>query len=141
MSTTPAAIGRISSCWRYPVKSFQGVEVDALEAGSTGPVGDRAWGIVDASGGHVLSATRVKALLDGRATDESLTLPDGRTFTLASGDAELDAALSDWLGRPVRLARPVEVDDVSYEMTFDPPDDDADYFEIPVPEGSFVDLA
>lgn len=141
MTATPESSGTVAECWRYPVKSFQGLPAERIEIGPAGPVGDRAWGIVDAEGRHVLSAKSAKVLLEGRCTDESLTLPDGRTFALATGDVELDAALSDWLGRPVRLARPTEVGPVSYEMTFDPPDDSAEYFEIPTPSGTFVDLA
>jgi uncharacterized protein YcbX len=49
--------------------------------------------------------------------------------------------MSAWLGRGVGL-RPVPVQaQVSYEMTFDPPDDAAEKFEIPSPEGTFFDLA
>lgn len=139
--STPSPAARIVSCWRYPVKSFQGLAVDTLDVGPNGTTGDRAWGLVDADGTHVLSAKRTKALLDAHCTDDTLTLPDGRTFALASGDRELDAALSDWLGQQVHLARPTEVGPVSYEMTFDPPNDDTDYFEIPTPTGTFVDLA
>lgn len=31
--------------------------------------------------------------------------------------------------------------DTGYEMTFDPPNDDAEYYEIPTPPGTFLDLA
>lgn len=141
MSIDHATSGTIAACWRYPVKSLQGIAVDSFEVGPNGPIGDRAWGIVDATGTHVFSAKRTKALLEASCTDETLTLPDGRTFTLASGDAEVDRALSDWLGQPVRLVQPTEVGPVTYEMTFDPPDDDTEYFEIPTPTGTFVDLA
>ncbi len=44
MPMGPLSIGAL---WRYPVKSLQGREVDRLEVGTTGIVGDRAWGIVD----------------------------------------------------------------------------------------------
>ena len=38
--------------------------------------------------------------------------------------------LSAWLGREVRLVASDPTTAVSYEMTFDPPDDDAEYFAI-----------
>jgi uncharacterized protein YcbX len=42
----------------------------------------------------------------------------------------------------ITALRPVPVEaQVSYEMTFDPPDDTAEKFEIPSPEGTFFDLA
>ncbi|MCB0976965.1 MAG: MOSC domain-containing protein [Acidimicrobiales bacterium] len=138
MSSSQAQIGRVQRCRRYPVKSFQGIELESIEIGPRGVVGDRAWGIVDDEG-HVLSAKRFKALFDGTATDETITVPGHAPREL--GDPEVDAELNEWLGRPVRLVRPTDVDSTSYEMTFDPPEDDSDYFEIPSPEGSFRDLA
>lgn len=44
-------VARIAGLWRYPVKSCAGEAVDALALGTDGwPVGDRAWGVVDATG-------------------------------------------------------------------------------------------
>lgn len=131
--------GSIAECWRYPIKSFQGVSLNEMAIGAAGPIGDREWGIVSADGINILSAKSTKELLAGRCTDETLTLPDGRSFALASGDVELDAALSDWLGRPVRLARPAEVDRVRYEMSFGPPDAPTETREVSTPAGVFVD--
>lgn len=139
MSTTQASLGTVAACWRYPIKSFQGVSLDEMEVGPAGPIGDRAWGIVSADGVNILSAKSTKELLRGRCTDDRLTLPDGRSFPLASGDAELDAALTSWLGRPVRLARPSEVERVRYEMSFGPPDDPTETREVATPAGVFVD--
>ena len=48
---------------------------------------------------------------------------------MAAPDA--DRALSVWLGRDVQLAEAGPDTDVSFEMTFDPPDDDAEYFSHP----------
>lgn len=138
MAETNAPSGRVLRCRRYPVKSFQGFDVDGFTIDAGGVRGDRAWGIVD-DDGHVLSAKRTAALLEAVATDEAVVLPDGSQHLL--GDPSLDEALCGWLGRPVRMARPSEAGTTSYEMTFDPPDDDAEYYEIPSPEGSFLDLA
>lgn len=129
----------IAQCWRYPVKSLQGSRVDELTAEPGGVAGDRSWGFIDADSGALLSAKRVKALLDGVGSSAGVRLPDGTE--LGFGDAGFDAACSEWLGRPVRLSGPSAGEQVEYEMTFDPPDDSAEYFAISAPVGSFVDLA
>jgi uncharacterized protein YcbX len=44
-------IAHIAALWRYPVKSCGGEAVQALALDADGwPVGDRAWGVVDAAG-------------------------------------------------------------------------------------------
>ncbi|HEY9109299.1 MAG TPA: MOSC N-terminal beta barrel domain-containing protein [Roseateles sp.] len=44
-------VARIAELWRYPVKSCAGEAVDALTLDADGwPMGDRVWGIADASG-------------------------------------------------------------------------------------------
>ncbi len=136
MTGSSATVGAL---WRYPVKSFQGFEVDTLELTEAGVVGDRTHGLVDAADGRLLSAKRVGALLGASATDRDLTLPDGTVVALDHPEA--DVVLSAWLDRPVRLARAGTTGDVSYQMTFDPPDDEAEYYDIPTPSGSFLDLA
>lgn len=136
------ALGTVAGCWRYPVKSLQGLAVDHLAIDAGGVAGDRTHGLLDAGAdgaGRVLTAKRVAALLEGSADDEAITLPGGSTIALDDPDA--DAALSAWLGRPVHLARPDEAGAVSFQMTFDPPDDDAEYYDIPAPSGTFLDLA
>ena len=140
----------VTELWRFPVKSMQGEQLDAADLEATGMVGDRAWGVISADGRHVLSAKTVPDLLFARAA----TTGDGVTVTLPSGaevlagTAEADEALSTWLERPVRLlpagAAHDEVggggDGLAYEMTLDPPNDDADLFAIPTPAGSLHDL-
>jgi hypothetical protein len=139
MTTPVTAAGRVERCTRYPVKSLQGLDVNRLEIGPTGVQGDRTYGIVAAEGGVVLSAKRTSALLDASATDDHLTLPDGTTIAVDA--PEVDDVLSAWLGRPVVLVTPNGTGPVSYQMTFDPPNDGAEYFDIPTPDASFVDLA
>ncbi len=131
--------GTVTACWRYPVKSMQGLEMASLDIGPTGVAGDRSFALVDPETGHLLSAKRVSALLLPAATDEAITLPDGTTVAVDAPDA--DDVISAWFGRRVHLASLAEAGDRTYEMTFDPPDDDADYYEIPAPAGSFLDLA
>jgi uncharacterized protein YcbX len=98
----------VASLWRYPVKSMGGERVAALALEGDGVVGDRDWGVRDRWAGVVLTAKGCPPLLHARASlvDGGTTvvaLPDGRDG--AAGTAELDAALSDWLDRPVALER------------------------------------
>jgi hypothetical protein len=135
----PRSVGTVAACWRYPVKSLQGSTTGSLVIGPSGIVGDRAHAVIDPETGHLLSAKRVAALLQGAADDERVTLPDGQV--LRFDDPAIDDVLSDWLGRRVHLAEEEEAGERSYEMTFDPPNDDAEYYEIPAPPGTFLDLA
>ena len=130
--------GSVLSLWRYPVKSMQGLEVDAVDVGSASIDGDRRWAVVDVASGRVLSAKRTQELLLAAATDECIVLPDGSEVPLG---ANADVALSAWLGRSVMLHTAEGSDDLSYEMTFDPPNDDADFYDIPIPAGTFLDLS
>lgn len=137
-------LGTVAQCWRYPVKSMQGATTSRLRIGSHGVAGDRAHALVDDATERVLSAKSVPELLWASADDESIRLPDGTTVAL--DDEDRDGRLSAWLDRAVRLLTleqsglPAELG-LSYEMTFDPPDDDAEMFEIPLPEHGFVDLS
>jgi uncharacterized protein YcbX len=133
------ALGRVAQCWRYPVKSMQGQRRWELSITASGVDGDRAWAVIDVAAERILSAKRTAALLEARATDDAIELPDGSTIAIEDPEASL--ALSRWLARDVRLARPRPGEQLAYQMTFDPPNDDAEYFDIPSPEGSFVDLA
>jgi uncharacterized protein YcbX len=132
-------LGEIAQCWRYPVKSMQGMQVDAVGIGTHGVAGDRAHALQDLVTGRVLSAKSLKALLDASATDREMHLPTGAVVGV--DDADRDRVLSEWLGREVTLLTLEQSGDLTYEMTFDPPDDEAEYFEIPLPEHGFVDLA
>ena len=108
--------GTVAALWRYPVKSMQGEALEAAPLGPDGVLGDRAYAVVDAETGHVASAKhpgKWGALYACRATfvepprvdaalpSVAITLPDGRR--VRSGDPDVDAALSDALGRAVRL--------------------------------------
>lgn len=130
---------QVAAAWRYPVKSFQGVAVDGLDVGPGGVRGDRDRALIDLGTGTVMSAKRTSALLQASADDDGMTLPDGAR--VAYPDPDRDARLSAWLGRDVELREAAASSGLAYQMTFDPPDDDAEYFDIPVPEGTFVDMA
>ena len=134
-----SAPARVASLWRYPVKSLQGCEVDALDVTDAGVVGDRQWGIVPVGADRVLSAKRVPELLDARVDGDSIVLPDGTR--VRTDDPDVHGVLSGWLGHDVHLRTTADSDGLAYDMTFDPPDDDAEVFAIPVPPGTFLDLA
>jgi uncharacterized protein YcbX len=132
--------GTVSDLWVYPVKSLQGASVAALEIGPGGVVGDRTWGFVDEATTTVASAKRHKALLEAEGHADRVVLPDGRELAL-DDPATVGQAMSDWLARPMRLIRSADQTGLAYEMTFDPPDDSAELFEIPMADGSLLDLA
>ncbi|MEO8696996.1 MAG: MOSC domain-containing protein [Acidimicrobiales bacterium] len=131
-------IGRVGQLWSYPVKSFAGVAVDVLALADEGPVGDRAWGIYDVAADVVLSAKRVGALLYASVAGDIATLPTGASGRL--GEPSLDKALSEWLGRSVRM---VHVDDqptLRQEMHQDNEDDASLVIRWRTPRGRYVDL-
>ena len=136
-------IGRVVELWRFPVKSLQGEQVDAVELGPTGIDGDRAWALVDCATERLMSAKRHAALFHGRATTEDdqvvVALPTGAEFV--AGDPEGSRFASEWLDRDVELRAVDPGASLAYEMTFDPPDDDAELVDVPAPAGSFLDLA
>lgn len=91
---------RVRELWRYPVKSLQGERVDATWLGTEGLAGDRQLAIFDVATGFGLTGRREAELLFASAAIVDgvvqITLPDGSI-------ARDDAALTEWLGRPVAL--------------------------------------
>jgi uncharacterized protein len=134
---------KVSELWCYPLKSAQGHPLERAEVMTEGLVGDRRWALIDSATGKLMSAKRWSTLLmaSARASDGklSVTLPDGQRID--GDDPASSASLSAWLGRPVELREVAPDVEVAYEMTFDPPNDDAELFDIPAPVGSFLDLA
>jgi uncharacterized protein len=98
---------QVAALWRYPVKSVGGERVAAAELEGDGVVGDRDWAIRDRVAGVVLTAKECPPLLHACAAVVEgatvVTLPDGTEGE--AGTEALDAAVSDWLGRPVALER------------------------------------
>lgn len=109
--------GSVVALWRYPVKSMQGEELNALAFGMRGAVGDRAHALIDQKTGKVASAKNPRKwgkLFDCRAafvatstdddsvSDVRITLPDGRTVTTA--EEGIDDVLSALFGSTVSLA-------------------------------------
>jgi uncharacterized protein YcbX len=111
-------VGTIRALWRFPVKSMLGEELDAADLGEGGIVGDRAYALDDRGTGKVASAKHPKLwpnLLACRAAfveaprpgDEAppvqIELADGNS--VRSDAADVDAVLSRFFGRDVKLAR------------------------------------
>jgi uncharacterized protein YcbX len=136
-------VGSIDQLWRYPVKSLQGEQVHEAALSADGVEGDRRYAVCAADTGRLLSAKTVPELLLASARTEGsdvvLSLPD--SDELAADDPRVDAALTTWLGRPVALRERQSVGASSYEMTFDPPNDDAELVEIPTMPTRLFDLA
>lgn len=117
--TQPPRLGVAVSLRRYPVKSMQGEELNAVRVGPLGLQGDRAWALIDGETGKVVSAKNPRKWprmfefyaayvepVDPLAAERPLpsiriTLPDGRQ--VVSGQADAEAILSDCLGRQVTL--------------------------------------
>lgn len=102
-------VGSLVSLWRYPVKSMMGEELNATEVTENGLLGDRAYALVDAETGKIISAKLPRKwgiLFDCRAALNSplqvkITLPDG---AIVMGDAaDVDRVLSLAFGRKVKL--------------------------------------
>jgi uncharacterized protein YcbX len=112
------AVGTVEALWRFPVKSMRGEKVEVADLTEAGVVGDRAFALIDAESGKVMSGKNPRlgpSLLECRAafvqaaeeSDEHplvrITLPDDTSVTSDSPDAE--SILSDFFGRPVKLER------------------------------------
>ena len=136
MATTVAAL------WRHPVKSMQGEQVAEGELGPAGLPFDRRWGVVDGETGKVLSAKREGRLLQaasrlGASDTPEVRLPDGDWTPVP--DPEVDKALSEWLGRAVRLEAAPAEGGASYQMNVDATDDNSPIVDLPCPPGTFFD--
>jgi uncharacterized protein len=101
--------GRVAQLWRHAVKSLQGERLTAVTVDSRGVVGDRSWGVRDAASGTLLSAKRHPRLLLATATvgGEGVVVATPGHGPVAGRDA--DAALSDLVGRRVRVEVAPEV--------------------------------
>lgn len=151
-----SAVGRVVGIWRYPVKSMMGEELNATAVTDRGLLGDRAFALIDAETGKVVSAKnprRWPALFnfraayveppggDGPLPPVRITLPDGETVT--TDQADVEPRLAAGVGRPVRLTR-TATDGASAEGYW--PDHDwlpqrDEVFEFPLPPGTFFDAA
>jgi len=114
-----ATVGSVAEIWRYPVKSMGGDRLPETTLDATGIPGDRRLALRDLGSGKILSAKQPRvanALLDvdtdvDPATGAVTITVGGRTID-TTDRAAADAALSEHLGRPVRLESSVADDDV-----------------------------
>ncbi len=104
--------GTVSALFRYPVKSMGGEPQDALDLGSRGVPGDRAWAVRDEERGGIRGGKRFPELMQCSARyleappaegsiPAEITLPDGSR--LMTSDAEAPAKLSALVGNPLTI--------------------------------------
>jgi len=136
------SVMRLEAIWRHPVKSLQGESMSEATIDSSGLRGDRCWGIRDETTGRILTGRREPRLLLAAA---SLAADDELEIVLPSGDRcvgagpDTDAALSDWLERPVTLVGAVGVPGAEAEFFADATDDTSQAVAWTMPPGRFVD--
>jgi MOSC domain-containing protein len=112
------SVGTVRMLWRFPVKSMLGEQVDVVELGEGGMVGDRAYAVRDRATGKVASAKNPKRWPDLFASRAAFVEPPRRgdelppvRINLPNGDSvrsdapDVDAVLSGFFGRDVELAR------------------------------------
>lgn len=148
--------GAVVAIWRNPVKSMMGEELNATEVTERGVLGDRAFALIDAENGKVVSAKNPRRwpnLFDFRATyvepprdvnsvpPARITLPDGEIVRTDAEDVE--PRLSAVLGRPVRLSRSAfeGARAEGYWPDHDWLEERDETFEFPLPPGTFFDGA
>jgi uncharacterized protein YcbX len=134
---TDTAIGSVDRLWRFPVKSMKGEQINQGEFTDRGLVGDRAYALIDADTGKVVSAKSVRLYpemlgchaafveppqLNGELPPVRITLSDGRS--VASDANDIDSVLSAFFGRDVTLARAAP-DDFTIDQ-YHPDVEDAD---------------
>jgi uncharacterized protein YcbX len=156
MLNTPTSSGIVSALWRYPVKSMRGEEMNAVDIGTRGLLGDRAYAILDRETGKVASAKNPKKwpnLFDCRALFVAppveghgipaveVMLPDG---TLARSDENgFDSTLSSAIGRAGTLVGNVPDDPILEEYWPDMEELDRrdEVTDESMPAATFFDLA
>ncbi len=129
MATTETLLGTVAEIWRFPVKSFGGERIPAVELDAAGIPGDRRLALRDATTGKILSAKSPAigtALLEcaavtGAGGHVTATVA-GRTFDADTERDALTAALSGHLDRAVVIDDAVGADDL-YESYWPEVDD------------------
>jgi len=149
-------VGTVVALWRYPVKSMQGEELNAIRITERGLVGDRVYALIDGETGKIVSAKNPKKwphLFDFRAAfveppegcgpvlPARITFPDGTAVT--STAPELNSMLSQGLGREVALESlpPKEPRLEEYWPDLEELDQRDTVTDEPMPPGSFFDGA
>jgi uncharacterized protein len=133
---------RLDQIWRYPVKSLQGEQLSEAVLENSGLAGDRCWGIRDETTGKILTGRREPQLLLAAASrtgdgEPEIALPSGGVCR--GTGLETDAALSDWLQRPVTLVGAIGAPGGEAEFFEDATDDSSTAIGWTMPPGRFVD--
>lgn len=133
---------RLVQIVRYPVKSLQGEVMPEVDIEPDGLRADRRWGIRDEITGRVLTARRAPQLPFGSAVlgaDNLLEIELPTGVSCHGPGADTDAALSDWLDRPVSLATSVDAAAAQAEYLADATGEASEAIEWTMPRGGFVD--
>jgi uncharacterized protein YcbX len=155
-SATENGVGTVVSLWRYPVKSMMGEELNATWFTNRGLLGDRAFALVDAEDGKVVSAKNPRKWpsmfnfrsefveppeQDAALPATRITLPDGTA--VSSQQDDLDDVLSQALGRRVTVE--AAVPDKPQLEEYWPDIEDLDHRDTvtdeAIPAGTFFDCA
>jgi uncharacterized protein len=117
------ASSKVTSIWRYPVKSMMGEELNACEITEKGLLGDRAYGVIDIETGKLANAKNPHKwpnmfqyranFIDPPQKDAAIppvriTFPDG--CSIISTDDEKNKLLSNSFNRNVHLSTPSSID-------------------------------
>ena len=130
----------IVELWRYPVKSMQGERLQSVALDASGFSADRRFGVVTPEG-FVLSAKSEPRILAASASvraggEIDIELPDGSRT--ASDDPDVDARLSAWLDRPLRLHRAGDDEQFTIHHQTDP-EDETKTKDFSTPPGAYYD--
>ena len=130
----------IVELWRYPVKSMQGERVEQVALDASGFDADRRFGVVTPEG-FVLSGKSEPRILGASASaradgEVEIQLPHG--VSTASDDPDVDAVLSAWLDRPLRLHRAGATEQFMIHHQTDP-EDDTKTKDFSTPPGAYYD--
>ena len=116
MTSSPHQVATVAAVRRYPVKSLAGESLESARVEGRGLAADRAWAVREPDGklGSGKSTRRFRRMeglmLLSAACDGDLpviSFPDGRR--IRGDDDEVHAALTAYVGRPVRLEPEGEV--------------------------------
>ncbi|MEO5838438.1 MAG: MOSC N-terminal beta barrel domain-containing protein [Acidimicrobiales bacterium] len=130
----------IVELWRYPVKSMQGERLERVSLDASGIAADRRFGVVTPEG-YVLSGKSEPRILGASASvrpdgEIAIDLPNG--MTTASDDPDVDAQLSAWLDRPLRLHRAGADEQFTIHHQTDP-EDETKTKDFSTPPGAYYD--
>jgi len=130
-------IGTVSQVWRYPVKSMAGERVPNITLDALGAIGDRCWTMLEKDSGDIAWGKSAPKLmnLSARYIEEppiervygpsvppvTIEFPDGDLHENAD---DIDAAVSEYVGRPLRI-HPLESPDNLDHYRWQTPVDEA----------------